>query len=36
MGDWVLLGTKIIQTIPNNQPPSENYTIDLYLSIIAS
>lgn len=35
VGDWVLQGTKIVQTIPSNQPPSEEYVLDLSLSIIA-
>ncbi len=35
VGDWVLQGVKIIQTIPSNQAPSEEYILDLSLSIIA-
>lgn len=34
--DWILQGINIAQTIPQNQSVSENYTLDLYLSVTAN
>lgn len=36
MGDWVLTGVTINQTIPVNQAPATEYSLNLYLSVTAT
>lgn len=36
MGDWVLTGVDITQTLPALQPLSDEYFLDLYLSVTAT
>lgn len=36
MSDWVFRDIPVTQTIPANQPLSDSYSLDLFLSVTAT